>query len=184
MEVWLVRHGETEQNASGRVQGQGHGTLSSRGKKQVETVAKKLAKEKFAAIYTSDLGRCVETAKGIHAYHLKTPLIMRTELREFKFGVFQGFPAKWFWWARGLGHYFGNVRIPGFDSAKSVRERVVPFLNHVQKKHKNDKILVVSHGGPIRIIRAVAEGRSFKELLNEDIPNCSVWPLKIDKPLE
>ncbi len=179
MEVLLVRHGETVQNAKNRVQGQGHGTISMLGEKQIEAVAKKLANHKFDAIYTSDLGRCVKTAEGIHKFHPKTPLILRTELREFKFGVFQGFPASWFWWARGAGSKI-RFKIPGFESTHDVRERLVPFINHIYKKHKNDRVLIISHGGPIRILRALAENRSLKELLDEDIPNCSVWNIKVD----
>jgi len=183
MEVLLVRHAETEQNARKRVQGQGHGKLSLTGLKQVEKLAKDLASEKIDYIYTSDLGRCVKTAETIHKFHTNKPLILKTELREFKFGIFTGLPASWFWWARGAGSKV-KIKIPGFETTKDVTERIVPFMNHLLKAHPNKRLVIVSHGGPIRILRALIEERPLKELLDEEIPNCSVWRLKVTKPLK
>lgn len=182
MKLILVRHGETEENANRIIQGHGHGTLTPRGKRQIKQVAKELADERIDVMYSSDLRRCVETARAIHTYHRQAPLILRTELREFRFGIFQGLPANWFSWIKRLD---GGVklRLPGIETPQMVRERLVPFLNHIFEKHADETVLLVTHGGPIRIIRSQLESIPLKDLFQEAIPNCSIWRLTMTKAI-
>lgn len=182
MELIVVRHGETEENARRIIQGHGHGTLTAKGQRQIKQAAKQLANEHIDVMYSSDLRRCVETARAIHAYHQNIPLILRTELREFRFGIFQGLPATWFSWVKRVD---GGVklRLPGIETPQMVRERLVPFLNHVFEKHAGETVLLVTHGGPIRIIRSQLESIPLKNLFQEAVPNCSIWRFTMSKPI-
>ena len=63
----MVRHGETEQNLRGIIQGQGTGILTSRGMRQMALAAERLYRVDFTAIYASDLPRAMESAQVIQA---------------------------------------------------------------------------------------------------------------------
>lgn len=184
MKLVLVRHGQTIQNAARITQGHRFGTLSDLGRQQAKDVAKELKDEHFDVIYSSDLERCVDTSAAIHRYHVDTPYFLRTEIREFAFGVFEGRPSR----SKlvHLGIVTGIIlpkRALGVESPKDVRERVVPFINHLLKKHQNDTVLVVTHGGVIRILKTVIEGVPLRKHRETIIPNCSVWRFDIDEPL-
>ena len=184
MKLILVRHGQTKENASRVVQGQKFGTLSELGKQQVKDVAKELSRESFDIIYSSDLERCVDTSNAILRFHKQTPFFLRTEVREFTFGVFEGKPSQ----SKlvHLGVVTGIMlpkRILGVESPRNVRERVVPFINHVFQKHKDQTVLVVTHGGVIRILKSVIDGTSFQFSRKLEVPNCSVWRFDIQKEL-
>ena len=77
----LVRHGETDWNADGRLQGQTDRPLSDFGRKQARGLADELAAEGFEAIYSSDLARARETAEIIGA-RLGLPVELDSDLRE------------------------------------------------------------------------------------------------------
>ena len=68
--IFLVRHGETEDNVNQIMQGQTHGRLTQHGREQAASVARRLANEDVAAIVSSDLRRAIQTAEIIAA--LKT----------------------------------------------------------------------------------------------------------------
>ena len=85
----LVRHGETEWNVAGRLQGFQNSPLTGHGRRQVEMLSEALSHRSFDAIYSSDQGRAVETAHIINRYH---SLEIHTDpsLRERNFGVMEG----------------------------------------------------------------------------------------------
>ena len=78
-DLYLVRHGETVDNANKIMQGQTQGELNTKGIEQARTVAKNLASEHFDAIVSSDLKRSFDTASIIAEPHgltvITTPLL-------------------------------------------------------------------------------------------------------------
>jgi alpha-ribazole phosphatase len=152
----LIRHGETLWAKENRYQGHTDVELSERGRKQVKLLAKRLAKEKITAIYASDLQRASETAKAIAKFHSlkvkETPL-----LREISFGDWEGLKfeeieardkelvKKW-------KNDLPNFRPPQGESLPELKARAEKFLQKILKRHKGENIIVVSHGGFIRII--------------------------------
>lgn len=87
LELWLIRHGETDWNRGGRIQGQSESTLSERGRRQAEQLALRLADTEFDHVYCSDLGRAHQTAL------LALPgrrLELDPRLRELAGGIFEG----------------------------------------------------------------------------------------------
>lgn len=153
--LYLVRHGETEYNLEGRIQGHLDTPLSDLGKKQAKCVSSRLADEKFDAIYSSDLGRAHTTAEILAAHHnltiKTTPLI-----RESNLGILQGltraeievkYPESEYEWRRNPL----TMRPPGAETREDVVARCVEFLNNIEQNHNDgEKLLVVGHGGSLR----------------------------------
>ena len=93
MASWfIVRHGETDWNAQGRIQGHSDVALSVTGGKQAGLVAARLAQVPFDVAYSSDLQRSAETARRILGSR-EVPLHTSPELREYHKGVLEGMTA-------------------------------------------------------------------------------------------
>ena len=87
--IFLVRHGETVDNACQIMQGQTQGELNQRGREQAEQVARRLASEPLDAIVASDLHRAIQTAEVIAEPH-GLPVVTTPLLRERDWGSFTG----------------------------------------------------------------------------------------------
>ena len=140
MRLILTRHGETLENVSHLCQGQLiEGQLSERGKEQVEKLARRLKDEKIDIIYSSKLKRAADTTKAIKKYHPGVKVIYDERIKERYLGKMEGkiFPPDWDW-----------DNMPDFvETDEAFCKRVKEFLDEVYQKHKNQTVLVVSHGG-------------------------------------
>lgn len=147
MRLLIVRHGQTKSNVKKFIQGQNPGKLTKKGKKQTEKLAKRLLKEKIDIIYCSDLKRCKETIKPFLKLR-KIPIIYTKELRERNYGIFSGKPISYFYkWLKergGKGNF--NLKIPKGESFPDVQKRAKKFISKIIKKHKEENILLVTHG--------------------------------------
>src|SRR5215471_14440301 len=90
--IWLIRHGQTDWNAAGRVQGHTPTDLNEAGRQQAQRLASILAGRSFAAVISSDLPRAAQTAQVI-ADALKLKVQQTEALRERSFGTYEG--ATW-----------------------------------------------------------------------------------------
>jgi len=153
--LYLVRHGESVYNAEGRIQGHQDAGLSELGLRQAELIARRLASERFEAIYSSDLSRASATAEVIAARH-GLPVETTPLLRESKLGIVEGltsaeieerYPeAIYDWRRRPL-----TARPPGAESIEDVIGRARRFLDETLPKHPDgSRLLVVAHGGSAR----------------------------------
>jgi probable phosphoglycerate mutase len=153
-EIYLIRHGETEWNALGKMQGQKDPLLNAVGRKQAQILAKRLANTKFAAIYSSDLKRAHETATTVAALH-NLPVTADKRMRERCFGIFEGYtkseliekhPDTF----HALMEGKDGVVIPGGETEPEILNRAIEFLTEIAQRHVGEKILVISHGGIIK----------------------------------
>ena len=85
----LIRHGETDWNASGRLQGHTDRPLNDYGRRQARELADRLSDDAIAAIYASDLSRAKETAEIVGA-RLGLPVVVDADLRERNWGSWEG----------------------------------------------------------------------------------------------
>jgi broad specificity phosphatase PhoE len=138
MKLILVRHGETEENKKGILQGHMHGTLSKEGIDQAKRLAKRLSKEKIDAIYSSDLKRAADTAKEIVKYHPEIPLSFTEELREINLGSNTGKKKA----EIDPKHWPSDSETP-----EQIQERARKLIDRIYKKHPKDTVLFVSHNG-------------------------------------
>lgn len=154
----LVRHGETEWNRDGRWQGHADIPLSDRGRDQAKRLAERLHGEghRFDHLYASDLGRAFDTAV-IVAGVLDLPVHPLIELREMHVGAWSGMtsaeirerhPEQWERYTRGEDGPRGGHG----ESQAELTTRVVGIVEDLVRRHPGERLLVVTHGGPIRMV--------------------------------
>lgn len=163
MHLVLIRHGETEENVKGISQGHTHGTLTERGYEQIRDVAKRLKGRAFDAAYTSDLNRCLETSRIIGEEFPDLIITPIEKARERNNGEFQGMYYKDIPWDSTEGTWFTR-RPPGGESIQDLHERAQNLVEELREKHDGETILLVTHGGLIRVIYAIAQNKSEEEL--------------------
>jgi broad specificity phosphatase PhoE len=164
--VYLARHGESDWNAENRFQGQADRPLTPLGRRQAEILAEQTAELPLAAIYTSPLKRCTETAEIVARPRGLRP-IPDPGLKEVDVGSWAGltraqvekrFPAGFRNWIAGQA---GNWE--DGETYEEMGVRVLESLRAIAAEHPDEDVLVVSHGGPIRAVHAAAEGMDIHE---------------------
>jgi broad specificity phosphatase PhoE len=157
--VYFVRHGQTAYNRDGLGLGRHDVELTDLGRRQVQSVARRLAREPMSHIYSSPLARCLDTAKAI-AGERGIAIESRDELVELDIGETEGLPfaemrtryAEFLReWAGPDGH---EARMPGGERLRDLEERLVPFLEGLQDARPHDAVAIVSHNFVIRIALA------------------------------
>jgi probable phosphoglycerate mutase len=149
----IVRHGQTEWNIKGIRQGHLDSALTSKGMAQAKALAQRLGRESFSALYSSDLGRAVQTAKEIAAL-TGHEIVTDPRLRERHLGIFQGLNAeqlsdKYPEERRQFRTMGPDYVIPGGESMRQQVDRNVAYLNELAAKHQGEQIVVVTHGGVV-----------------------------------
>ena len=174
----MVRHGETDWNRENRFQGRADPPLNDTGRAQAVELAEQLLAEGAAALYTSPLRRARETAV-IVGERLGLPVQIADDLQEVDVGSWSGltrsevearFPAGYRRWLDD-GH--------GWDDGETYDElgsRVVLGLGQIAVRHRGERVLALTHGGPIRSALAAAAGTGFGEARRSIgvIGNCAV----------
>lgn len=176
--LWLVRHGESTWNASGLVQGQASGpVLTDKGRREAALLTERLGAGRVDGIYTSDLDRARETASIIGGA-LRVPLHVDAALRERNFGVAEGHPlSELDPAASGIAGdrvVDAHARPPGGESLSELYGRVRAFLTGLDVRETDGDVLVVTHGGVIRVAEAYCSGISVSDMTWGPVPNASV----------
>jgi broad specificity phosphatase PhoE len=184
-ELWLLRHGQTDWNVTGRWQGQTSDApgLNDAGRTQAVSAREYLAGMHFAAIYSSDLLRARQTAELI-AETLNLDISLEPRLREMNLGAWEGmlsgdiearYPQELAERARD------PLRAcpPQGESPLNVDERVIPAVTDIAEKYPNDAILIVSHGIALAVIICHAEGipmdKVYEHIPKNAIPYRVAW---------
>ena len=155
----LVRHGETDWNADGRLQGQTDRPLTDFGRRQAQQLAEQLADEGLEAIYSSDLSRARETAE-IVGRRLGLAVALDPALREKDWGTWEGLTAV----ERDRVEFVG-------ESTEAHQERILGALRRIAERHPGDgRVLVVTHGGSMRRVQTAALGMAMPV-----VENCGRW---------
>lgn len=150
----LVRHGETDWNASGKFQGCKDINLSKVGILQAEYLRKRF-ENKFDYIYTSPLKRAMQTAEIITENNKIKPII-ELELREINFGDWEGltikeietnYPENFIEWRNDE---LDGPMCGGDLSLKRASLRAEKAILEIVKNHQGKHIIIVAHGGIIK----------------------------------
>lgn len=177
-DIVFVRHGETSWNSSSRIQGHLDSGLTRMGIAQGRAVARTLSTETFDAIYSSDLGRAMQTAELI-GESLGLKVIPDRRLREKCYGVVQGLTREEFEarYPEGFAAYRGgdpDYAVPEGESQLQVHTRAVECANELAERHAGQRIILVTHGGILtclfqHVIGLDVSSRRHFSLLNASI---------------
>ena len=182
-ELVLIRHGETDWNREGRMQGQLDVDLNPTGRSQAQALARRFAGESFAALYSSDLIRAYDTAALIAAQS-RHRIAMDPRLRERHLGVFQGltrgeaeqrFPDD-------FGYYLaGDAErsIPHGESKSQRHRRTLEVLGDIARRHSSCRVVVVTHGGILDSLLRHALGIPLEGPRPFRMPNTAVNTFRI-----
>ena len=179
MKLYLVRHGETIENASRTIQGQQPGTLSPLGLKQRDRLAERLKSSSFDVVYCSDLKRTKDTLEPL-TEHLSAPIYYVEEIRERSFGDLEGRSGQAYLdELKRTGLSGVDYRPPNGENFFDLRDRTDKFLTKLKEEHFEKSLLLMSHGGAIRAMLSSLLNKTLDELLRIDIQNTSLSTVEV-----
>ncbi|MFP1739157.1 2,3-diphosphoglycerate-dependent phosphoglycerate mutase GpmB [Lonsdalea quercina] len=151
LQVYLVRHGETEWNVARRIQGQSDSKLTSAGEQQAHRVAERVKHLGITHIIASDLGRTRRTAEIISEGCGGCPILLEPNLRELNMGVLEerlidSLNSKEEGWRKQIVDGTQNGRIPEGESLSELAERTHKVLEFCLALPPGSRPLLVSHG--------------------------------------
>lgn len=152
--LYLVRHGETVDNANQIMQGQTPGRLNGKGEEQARCVRDEMAEEHIDAFVSSDLKRAVDTAKIIAEPH-KMDVETTPLLRERDWGGFTG---------RYIPDLKGETWPDDIETIEQMRSRAHNFITYIKTAYPDKKVLAVGHGIINKVIQSVYYGKPMNEI--------------------
>ena len=165
--LYLVRHGETVDNANQIMQGQTQGELNEKGLLQARELSESWKDREIDVVVASDLKRSIDTARIIAEPHqlevLTTPL-----LRERDWGGFTG---------RFIPSLKGEVWPDDIETLENLLSRAGEFITYVKTTFPGKKVLAVGHGIINKAIQAVYYGKSMSEI--QKMTNAEVRVLEL-----
>lgn len=180
IDLYLVRHGETEWNAEGRIQGGGDSPLTARGRAQADAVGRLLAGhfQTPPDAEISPLGRTRATFDLINRHLAVARATPQPLLREVTLGVWDGltvpeirtlFPDT----ADEIGRTGWFFRAPKGETLEETKDRAARWLASLPSR----PVVAVSHGLTGRVIRALYLGLGIEEMMELPVPQDTVWHL-------
>ena len=152
--IFLVRHGETVDNARQIMQGQTQGELNEHGMQQAIQVAERLSTEDIDAVVASDLHRAVQTAEIIARPH-GLPVVTTSLLRERDWGSFTG---------RFIPDLRNEVWPDDIETEEALLQRAHEFLTKMTATYEGKRVVAVGHGIINKAILAVYASCSMREV--------------------
>ncbi|GAB2692262.1 histidine phosphatase family protein [Paenibacillus thermoaerophilus] len=140
MKLGWIRHGETDWNALGRIQGQTDIPLNAKGKDQALAIASRFRREDWDWIATSDLRRALETARTVEAVAGIPVRSIDPRLREKSFGDAEGMTFE-------ERSQLGDAQIGGAESDDEVVSRAMDWIEETDRLYPGARVLAVTHGG-------------------------------------
>jgi broad specificity phosphatase PhoE len=181
-QLFLVRHGESGWNRAGLLQGQSPDApgLTGTGQAQAADVAARLTGTGATLVLTSDLRRTAETAAFI-ARRLGVPVRPEPRLRERAIGAAEGRPSADADVAElgftGTTVTDPDAAPPGGESLRQLYTRVTGLLSALLADPGGRRVVLVTHGGPVRVTQAWLAGLTPDQMPWPQVLNCAVLPL-------
>ena len=152
--LYLVRHGETVDNANQIMQGQTQGELNENGLRQARELGEQWKNREIDVVIASDLRRSVDTAAIIAAPH-GLEVVMTPLLRERDWGGFTG---------RYIPSLKDEVWPDDIETLENLLSRAGEFIAYVKKTYPGKKVLAVGHGIINKAIQAVYYKKSMSDI--------------------
>lgn len=167
IDIYIIRHGQTEWNAHRKVLGHSNLPLNEKGLEQAEQLSQVLSDRKIPIIYSSPLDRAYTTALII-AKRTHSTIIVDDLLKERNFGKAEGTLRK------ELDSFIQAYPDAGVESHESQSKRIIDFLN-AHAKFGIHQLYIVAHGG---VIRRMLELTGWGNGKIPSIKNCSIFEFK------
>ena len=180
-EIILIRHGETEWNSQLRMQGHSNSALSAVGRGQIQALGEWMKNVSFEHIYSSDSLRARQTAEAITQYSGDT-LQFDQRIREKNLGVFEGLtsieareqlPEIYRLFKTGGANYV----IDEGESTQQVLVRALEFIEEIRLRHPEQRVVMVTHGGVVRVLMKHTLGLSLDAPTSFLIKNTGIFRL-------
>jgi broad specificity phosphatase PhoE len=170
--LYFVRHGETEYNRKGIMQGSGvDSSLNRTGREQAHALRRRFSSLPVDVVYSSDLRRAQETADLLAESLPRADRRILSDLREISWGVLEGespsptrdaalgtVKSQW-----AEGNY--DARIDGGESILDVRDRAIRAAQHMVEMDASRTILAVTHGRYLRVLLAsICDGYDLADM--------------------
>lgn len=168
LHLYVIRHGETEWNREKRSQGRLDSALTDKGKKDARSLGERLKDIEFRQIISSPSSRTLETARLVKRER-PIPLLTDERLMEIDLGPWQGkteaeikdlYPEAYDAYWNEPEAYTGE----GGETFLQVQERILKFLDDLEKKVKEGNVLIVTHGVVIKTLYFLCRNASIKQL--------------------
>lgn len=183
LRLLLARHGESEANRRDVFLGRTDSPLTAEGKAQVEALARAMADEPLAAVYTSPLRRAYQTAKAVAAWN-NCPLHVDARLLEQDFGWWEGltlaeaayqYPSDFAAWQADAA----RVGPTGGESLIQVANRLLGLYDDLRKIHFRESVLLVGHGGAFNALLCTLLNTPLRWLWVYRLPSAAVCKLLV-----
>jgi alpha-ribazole phosphatase len=176
----LLRHGETE--LGGGLRGSLDDALTATGWAQMQAAVAEAGP--WQRIISSPLQRCARFAEPL-AERLGVPLQLEADLQELHFGDWEGHSAAQLMEtdAEGLGLFWADpygFTPPNGEPVTAFSVRVLAAVERLQKAHDGERVLLISHGGVMRLLLAQARGLPREQLLQVSVSHGALLPLQVD----
>lgn len=165
----LLRHGETE--SGGGLRGSLDDALTQRGWQQMHAGVE--GRGPWDLVVSSPLQRCASFAEQLTA-RLQLPLVLEPGLKELHFGDWEGRSTAALMQtdAEGLGRFWSDpygFTPPGGEPVERFSQRVLAAIDSLYQAHAGRRVLLISHGGVMRLLLARARGLPREQLLNVEV---------------
>ena len=158
LRIYLTRHGQTDYNNEGRIQGWTDVPLNATGREQAQTLKTRLTGISVDAVYSSNLRRSRETAEIVHG---NVPVTSMESLNERRFGEFENVLTNSEYQRR---KWIPDDSLRNGESLNAFRERVRGALDAIRKQHPSGSVLIVGHLDTNRMILSVLLGYSIDQM--------------------
>ena len=179
--VILVRHGQTDENVSGRISGQGPVPLNARGQEQARLAAEVLAPLGITHLFSSPLVRARQTAEFL-AERLQKSIEEIPDLREVGYGDWEGKTFNEMRTHPVAHQVFNdpiNATFPNGESLLAVQQRGIRVIEWVRNTYPQGIVTVISHGDVIRTALAHYLGMPFNDYRRIDLDNGAISVLEL-----
>ncbi len=175
MDIYFIRHGQTDWNAAGKMQGQTDIPLNETGIAEAINSKNKVDALVFDAAYSSTLRRAMHTAEIILGDN-KHKLTHDHRLMERNYGIFEG------------EHYLEYEKMKSAhsslfpekgESREKFVERIKGFIDEKYHSHHSQSIIIFSHGGVYRALLSALFGLTWEQYKEYKIRNCELKHLRL-----
>ena len=177
MKLYVVRHGQTDQNVLGLVQGDTESDLTEKGREEAKALQELVESLDIDVVVSSPLRRALDTAKLIT--NNKKEIIIDDRLIERDFGLSEGKPVDEeltvkYW------NFKLNTDINEVEKVQDLMFRITEFIEDMRNKYDDKKVLVVAHSAILRAIHYAISGiPEDGDLLKIEIPNLRIIEYEI-----